>query len=90
MSNRCKGQVQGIRDVLERILSGNRIGHATDQFNVRWAALSTDLTESLGATNVPNAVLANRWVARDDARNYVILGDPAIRLRVNDMPPLGG
>jgi hypothetical protein len=88
VSNRGKGQVQGIRDVLERILSGNRIGHATDQFNVRWAALSTDLTESLGAIDVPNAVLANRWVARDDARNYVILGDPAIRLRVDKMPVL--
>jgi hypothetical protein len=90
MSNRGKGQVQGIRDVLAGILSGNRIGHATDQFNVRWAALSADLTESLGASNVPNAVLANRWVARDDARNYIILGDPAVRLRVKDMPVLAG
>ena len=94
VSNRGKGQVQGIRDVLARILSGDRIGHATDQFNVRWGALSTDLTESIQAAaqgnNVPNAVLANRWAARDDARNYIILGDPAIRLRVNDMPVLGG
>ena len=90
VSDRGKGQVQGIRDVLARILSGDRIGHATDQFNVRWAALSTDLTESLQAAakgnNVSDAVLANRWIARDDARNYIILGDPAIRLRVNDMP----
>jgi hypothetical protein len=94
VSNRGKGQVQGIRDVLARILSGDRIGHATDQFNVRWAALSTDLTESLQAIaqgkNAPNAVLANRWAARDDARNYIILGDPAIRLRINDMPELQG
>jgi hypothetical protein len=94
VSNRGKGQVQGIRDVLTRILSGDRIGHATDQFNIRWAALSTDLSESLQAAAhgnaLPDAVLANRWIARDDARDYIIIGDPAIRLRVNDMPVLGG
>jgi hypothetical protein len=94
VSNRGKGQVQGIRDVLARILSGDRIGHASDQLNIRWAALSTDLSASLQAAlqgnTVPDAVLASRWIARDDARNYIILGDPATRLRVTDMPVLGG
>jgi hypothetical protein len=42
---------------------------------------------SLLPGQVTDAVLANRWVARDDARNYVILGDPAVRLRVDDMAP---
>jgi len=31
---------------------------------------------------VPAPNLAIRWVARDDARYYLILGDPAVRLRV--------
>jgi Peptidase family C25 len=94
VSDRGKGQVQSIRDVLARILLGHRIGHATDQFNIKWAALSTYLSESLQAAaegnEVPKAVLANRWIARDDARNYTILGDPAVRLRVDDMPPFAG
>jgi hypothetical protein len=92
MSDRGKGQDQGIRSVLSAILRGDRIGQATDQFNVRWAALSTDLTEDLLAAargdHVSNAILANRWIARDDARNYAIIGDPAVRLRVDDMEPL--
>ena len=89
-----KGQVQGMRDVLARILSGHRIGHATDQLNIRWAALSTELSRSVRyaapGNEVPDLVLANQWIARDDARNYMILGDPAVQLRVDDMPPLGG
>jgi hypothetical protein len=90
VSSRGKGQVQGIRDVLERILSGDRLGHATDQFNIRWAALSTDLSDTMQAAAqgnpVPDALLGNLWAGRDDARNYIVLGDPAVRLRVDDMP----
>jgi hypothetical protein len=82
-------QLQGFRDVIGRLLRGERLGQATDQFNVRWAALSTELAEAISERNFdPGLVkLANRWVARDDARNYVILGDPAVRLRVDAMAP---
>lgn len=87
LSDRSRGQVQGFRDVLARLAAGHRVGYATDQFNIRWAALSADLAEAIadrkGGADVSDAVLANRWVARDDARNYVILGDPAVRLRAS-------
>lgn len=93
-SERNSGQEQGMRDVLARILAGQRIGHATDQFNIRWGALSTDLTELLQdmkfGRQVPDRELAQRWIARDDARNYCILGDPAVRLRVDAMSAAGG
>jgi len=81
-------QIQGFRDVIGRMLNGDRMGQATDQFNMRWAALSTDLAtmldQSRGLKCDPR-VLANQWVARDDARNYILFGDPAVRLRVEDM-----
>jgi len=92
VSDRGGAQLQGFRDVIGRLLRGDRVGQATDQFNVRWAALSTELSDSLQdkqlGKQVADAELASRWVARDDARNYIIFGDPAVRLRVEDMPEL--
>ena len=87
-------QTQGFRDVIGRMMRGDRLGQATDQFNIRWAALSTELSDNLDRARkgmvLDPRVLANQWVARDDARNYVLFGDPAVRLRASeqDMPPL--
>jgi len=85
-------QIQGFRDVIGRLLRGERIGQATDAFNMRWAALSTELSDAQAkrpeGAEISLNYLANLWVSRDDARNYMILGDPAVRLRVNDMPEL--
>jgi Peptidase family C25 len=90
-NSRSSPQVQDMRDVMVRILQGQRVGQATDNFNMRWAVLSAELQESqnlraaFDAQLVSNALLANRWVARNDARNYVILGDPAVHLRTDVM-----
>jgi hypothetical protein len=91
-SEKGGGQIQGFREVLARLLNGDRVGQATDTFNMRWAALSTRLAElqvdlQHGA-DVPLKLLGQVWVARDDARNFLILGDPAVQLRVKDMPEL--
>jgi len=91
-SDKGGGQIQGFREVLARLLNGDRVGQATDTFNMRWAALSTRLAElqvdlQHGA-DVPLKLLGQFWVARDDARNFLILGDPAVQLRVKDMPEL--
>jgi hypothetical protein len=93
-SGRSVPQVQEFRDVMVRILNGERIGQATDQFNLRWAVLSAELADaqrlrSLDPRQVSEAILANRWVARNDARNYVLFGDPAVRLRVEAIKPSG-
>lgn len=84
-----RGQYQGFRSVIDRILNGEPIGQATDSFNQRWGALSNELLDLTRRRDdgdpIPVTVLANRWVARNDARNYMILGDPAVRLRVDAM-----
>jgi hypothetical protein len=91
-------QAQGFRDVISQIMQGQRLGQATDKFNMRWAGLSTELSDLLRKTSIIESmgntlseaeqnVLANKWVSCDDARNYVLFGDPAVRLR-KDMPQL--
>jgi len=92
-TDRLKPQVQDFRSVMELLLDGNRIGQATDDFNRRWSVLSAELSmlveeqEASGTTADLATKLGNRWVARDDARNYLVLGDPAVRLRVEAMMP---
>jgi hypothetical protein len=81
-------QSTGMRDVLTCIMMGMRLGHAMDQFNVRWAALSTQIADALRDFKdgkISGTDLARQWIMRDDARNYTILGDPAAKLRVDDM-----
>ncbi|MCP4540080.1 MAG: hypothetical protein GY832_23325 [Chloroflexi bacterium] len=67
---------------IERLLKGHPIGSAMDYFNVRYAALSTELTVAYdNSTFNPDPYeLAGLWTANNDARGYVIIGDPAVRL----------
>lgn len=79
-------QVQPFQDVLGRLLQGRPAGDATDQFNVIQGARSLTLTEELeaisyGATPDPT-LLSRLWMARNDARNYALLGDPAVKLAI--------
>ena len=85
---------QSFRDVLTKLMNGYRFGSATDQFNFRWAALSIPLSDTLQKMQTRRGLdqlAAQQWIARDDARNYILHGDPAIKLRVDEkeMPPLG-
>jgi hypothetical protein len=70
--------------LLVRLVNGARVGAAMDFFNGRYAELATMLTDALRdhKAGVPNAEdVALLWTASTDARNYVICGDPAARMR---------
>ena len=68
---------------VDRLLHGYPVGAAMDHFDVRYAALSTELAAAFEAFNGPNDFqLAELWTANHDARGYVVIGDPAVRLRV--------
>jgi len=81
-----KAQTQPFEDVIGRLLEGKPAGSATDQFNMIQGARSLTLTEELvlidrGVTPDPLR-LAQLWMARNDARNYALLGDPAVKLAI--------
>ncbi len=81
------------RMILNNLMSGVRIGHATDKFNTNWGALSHEISDLMRDVQNGDRVLspekmkalAIQWVARDDARNYIVFGDPAVRLRTEVM-----
>jgi len=69
--------------MIEQLLQGYPVGAAMDYFGARYAALSTELTAAFDAFREPDDFeLAELWTANHDARGYVIVGDPAVRLRV--------
>jgi hypothetical protein len=80
-------QLLPFQNALGALLQGWPVGHAMKDFRQRYAVLSTRISEmleraSFGAA-LPEQELAATWTERNDARNYAVLGDPAVRLRVD-------
>ncbi len=83
-SDGVRSQTQAFEDVIARLLLGEPVGNATDDFNIVQGARAMALTDELENIKFGKIVdpleLAQLWVARNDARNYALLGDPAARL----------
>lgn len=71
---------------LHRLLRGEPVGWAMELFNQRYAALAVDVLQQpyWGDRNILHP--AALWTALMDARNFVVLGDPAVRLRPGTRP----
>jgi hypothetical protein len=68
------------------LMNGYPIGYAFECFNERYAEISTELNSVLedvqfGLTIEP-LEMASKWTANNDSKNYVVLGDPAVRMMV--------
>lgn len=80
----AKNHLQVFESALGRLLEGYPVGAAMEYFNQHYAELFTDLTEEREEVRwgaAPDYLcLSDLWTAAHDARSYVVLGDPAVRL----------
>ncbi|HEX5746000.1 MAG TPA: C25 family cysteine peptidase [Archangium sp.] len=72
------------RNCVGRILNGEPVGHAVRDFRDRFLMATLLQRELLGSQKSagPSLELVSRCFEGTDARNYVVLGDPAVRVRV--------
>jgi hypothetical protein len=71
--------------LLDGVLGGKRLGCAMEAFNLRYAELAADLSERIEQIQLydehyEDAELAHMWICNSDARNYAVIGDPAVRI----------
>jgi DNA/RNA endonuclease G (NUC1) len=86
-------QLQAFQSTLVQLLQGYPVGAAMEFFNQLYAALSAELSKELEDVKygkvADNWALSSMWTSNNDARSYLVLGDPAVRLPLatdNDPP----
>jgi hypothetical protein len=72
---------------LLQLLSGDPVGWATENLNMRYADLASQLSADLEELEydedyISPYELAQKWTENNDSRSYVVIGDPAVRLPI--------
>ena len=85
----ARPQIRAFQRALGHMLTGKPLGVAVQEFNDLSAALSEVLSGLLARAfrdiPVDDVELASTWTHRNDAAGFVLIGDPAVALRVNDL-----
>ncbi len=71
--------------VLRCLMAGEPVGHAMRFFGIRYGQLAADLASILDrdrSVGQASDQIIDLWTATNDARGYLILGDPAVRMKV--------
>jgi hypothetical protein len=86
---RAGPQILPFQNLLGRILHGQPVGHAMKDINERFAVLAAALSSKLEYASYgrkyPVEELVADWIQRNDAEGYLLIGDPAVALRVGDL-----
>jgi len=87
-TGKASAQHAHFTSTLGRLFDGYPLGYAFDYINERHASASVQLVSLLEKKRrkikVTDMDLIQTWTINNDARNYIILGDPAVRLCVSD------
>jgi hypothetical protein len=80
-------QLQVFESLLRRVMDGHPVGSAVEFFNERYAEIASDLNHVLDEVKrfqktYEARELVRLWTETQDSRNYVIIGDPAVRVSV--------
>ena len=82
-------QLTPFRNFVGRVLQGEPVGHATADISQKYAIVSAHLLSLLDEAKEgqppSDRELAAAWIERNDAQNYIVLGDPAARIRVDHL-----
>jgi hypothetical protein len=88
LTERDQPQVQAFQGLMNQLMTGNRVGFAMEVMNLRYAALATQLTAHMtplmNHTTLTDDELsrtAELWTGHNDARGYIVLGDPAVKIQ---------
>ncbi len=80
--------LQTFEAALQSLLhQGEPVGHALTHFNDRYTSLAAELAQEMELIDPMSAgaealELVRLWTENNDARGYILLGDPAVRLPV--------
>ena len=81
------GYATAFESAFRHLLAAQPVGAAVEYLNQRYAELATALTEELREIDAGREedldLMINLWTAHNDARSYIVLGDPAVRLNVS-------
>lgn len=85
------GRTSHYEDTLKRLAAGSTLGHALEYVGQRGATANGEFLEEQmrrvrDRRGSPER-LVELWTARMDARNTILLGDPAVRAAVGPPPP---
>lgn len=85
--NQTSAQTAKFEDVITQLQRGLPVGLATEALNLRYAELATLISTEIeeidfGTPSMSNRELVGLWTSHNDARSYIILGDPAARLNL--------